>query len=164
MNIVFNEKQRFAQWWLWVLLLGIASIFVCGIYTQLIMGITFGDKPMSDSGLLVVSIAYFVFVYCFLSLSLKTTINNEGIKYQYFPFVNEQLKWSEIKKVELLNYGFVGWGIRYKPQYGTIYNVSGNKGLAIELNNGKKVLIGTQKEEELNFLLNSELLKQTLLK
>lgn len=164
MNIKFNEKQRFAQWWLWLLLLGIASIFVCGIYTQLIMGTAFGDKPMSDSGLVVVSIAYFIFVFCFLSMSLKTTINETGIKYQYFPFVNEQLKWNEIKKVELLTYGFVGWGIRYDSQYGTIYNVSGNKGLAIELNSGKKVLIGTKKEEELSHLLNSETIKEGLLK
>ena len=54
----------------------------------------------------------------------------------------------------MINYGFVGgWGIRLFTKYGTIYNTSGNKGLALELHDGKKLVIGTDKEEELkNFI------------
>ena len=48
-----------------------------------------------------------------------------------------------------MNYGFVGYGIRLGSKYGTVYNMKGNRGLAIELNNGKKFVIGTQKEMEL---------------
>ena len=61
------------------------------------------------------------------------------------------MSWKEIKKVEIVTYGFVGgWGIRLWTKYGTVYTIKGNKGLAIELLNGKKFLIGTQKETELN--------------
>ncbi len=44
-----------------------------------------------------------------------------------------------------------GWlGIWLFTKYGTVYNTRGNKGLALELKNGKKFLIGTQKMEELS--------------
>ena len=50
-----------------------------------------------------------------------------------------------------MNYGCVGgWGIRLWTKYGTIYNIKGNKGLAVKLLSGKKFLIGTQKGNELS--------------
>lgn len=68
----------------------------------------------------------------------------------FFPFVKKTTKWTDMKKAEVINYGFVGgWGIRLRTKYGTVYNIKGNKGLAIELLNGKKYLIGTQKETEM---------------
>ena len=72
----------------------------------------------------------------------------------FFPFTRIRVEWNEIKNAKVVNYGFVGgWGIRLWTQYGTVYNMKGNKGLAIELKTGKKFLIGTQKEVELdNFL------------
>jgi hypothetical protein len=60
--------------------------------------------------------------------------------------------WSEINKVEIISYGFVGYGWRL-TQYGTIYNIGGNMGLRLHLKSGKKVVLGTQKTKELaNFL------------
>ena len=50
-----------------------------------------------------------------------------------------------------VHYGFVGgWGIRFFTAYGTVYNMRGTKGLAINLEKGKKFLIGTQKPDLLN--------------
>jgi hypothetical protein len=89
------------------------------------------------------------------SMRLKTEIDQNHIKIHFYPLLKKQFKWSEIKHVEVVNYGFVGgWGVRFWPKYGTIYNIKGNKGLAIELLNGKKLVIGTQKESELNFFLD----------
>ena len=74
---------------------------------------------------------------------------------RFFPFVKKEFQWSEIQKSKVVNYGFVGgWGIRLFTKYGTVYNIRGNKGLAIELKNGKKYLIGTQKEEEMKKFIN----------
>ncbi|MBX2959059.1 MAG: hypothetical protein KF732_03800 [Flavobacteriales bacterium] len=48
----------------------------------------------------------------------------------------------------LTEYG--GWGIRLGLfGKGTAYNVSGNKGLQLEFTNNKKLLIGTNKPNEL---------------
>ena len=46
----------------------------------------------------------------------------------------------------ILEYG--GWGIRFGLK-GKAYNVSGNRGVQLELTNGKRLLIGSQRPEEL---------------
>ena len=83
-------------------------------------------------------------------LSLHTEIDEKEIRFKMFPFVNKTVSWDSIKSAEVINYGFVGgWGIRLFTKYGTVYNVSGKIGLALQLKNGKKLVIGTQKEDQL---------------
>jgi hypothetical protein len=72
---------------------------------------------------------------------------------RFVPFLKKNIKWNELKSMKIVNYGFVGYGIRLGSKYGTVYNINGNKGLAIELKNGKKFVIGTQNETELNSTL-----------
>ena len=151
MKTEFKEEQKFTQWWLWLILIPVGMLPIFGIYKQLILEEQFGDKPMSDLGLIVFSIFVFSFIGFFFIMKLKTSIDKNGIQMIFFPFRRIRVEWNEIKNMKVVNYGFVGgWGIRFWPKYGTIYNVKGNKGLAIELKNGKKFLIGTQKEAELN--------------
>jgi hypothetical protein len=150
MKIKFKEEQKFSQWWLWIIIVTIGIIPIYGIYKQLILGVKFGNNPMSDLGLIIFSIFIFALIWLFLIMKLKTTIDEHEIQMSFFPFVKKKINWSEIKKADVVNYGFVGgWGIRLWTKYGTVYNMKGNKGLAIELLNGKKILIGTQKEAEL---------------
>jgi TATA-box binding protein (TBP) (component of TFIID and TFIIIB) len=51
----------------------------------------------------------------------------------------------------LSEYG--GWGLRYSVNHGKAYNVSGNQGVQLFFTNGKKLLIGTQKPEEITAIL-----------
>ena len=155
MSIVFKETQKFSQWWLWLILIGIGILPILGIYKQLIIGEKFGDKPISDLGLIIFAVFVFSLIAMFWFMQLKTEIDQNGISMHFFPLVKKRVNWKEIKNAEIVNYGFVGgWGIRLGTQYGTVYNMKGNKGLAIELVNGKKFLIGTQKETELNKIVN----------
>lgn len=153
MNIDFKEEQKFTQWWLWIILIGIGIFPIFGIYKQLILGEKFGDKPMSDFGLILFCLFTFSIISMFGFMRLKTEIDQDEIRINFFPFVKKRINWKEIKSVEIVNYGFVGWGIRLWTKYGTVYNTNGNKGLAIELLNGKKFLIGTQKKNELNVVV-----------
>jgi hypothetical protein len=89
----------------------------------------------------------------FWFIRLITEIDKEEIRINFFPFVKKQISWKEIKSVEIVNYGFVGWGIRLWTKYGTVYNTKGNRGLAIELLNGEKYLIGTQRENEVKEMI-----------
>ncbi len=158
MKTTFKEEQKFTQWWLWGIIILIGVIPIIGIYKQLILGENFGNNPMSDRGLIVFSIFMFAFIVLFLLMKLTTTINKDEIQMSFFPFIKKNVKWSEIKKAKIVNYGFVGgWGIRLWTKYGTVYNIKGNKGLAIELLNGKKFLIGTQKEVELEEIIKSHI-------
>ena len=155
MKIEFKEEQKFTQWWLWIILIGIGLLPIFGIYKQLIIGEKFGTKPMSDIGLIFFAIFIFSLIALFWFMRLKTEIDKSGIKMSFFPFVKKKVNWNEIKSAKIVNYGFVGgWGIRLWTKYGTVYNMKGKIGLAIELNNGKIFLIGTQKETELNKVVN----------
>ena len=154
MSIVFKEKQKFSQWWLWLILIGIGILPILGIYKQLIIGEKFGDKPMSDLGLIIFAVFVFSLIAMFCFMQLKTEIDQNGISMHFFPLVKKRVNWKEIKNAEIVNYGFVGgWGIRLWTKYGTVYNMKGDKGLAIALTDGKKFLIGTQKPEELTAIL-----------
>jgi hypothetical protein len=150
MKTEFKEEQKFTQWWLWLLLIGIGILPIIGIYKQFIIGEDFGSKPMNDTGLIIFSLFVFGLIALFWCMRLKTEIDTKEIRMRFFPFAKKRIAWKDVKSSEVVNYGFVGgWGIRLWTSYGTVYNVKGDKGIAIELSNGKKLLIGTQKEAEL---------------
>ena len=75
---------------------------------------------------------------------------------KFYPFIQKEVKWEDIKKAEVIDYGFVGgWGIRLWTKYGTVYNVKGSKGLFIQKNDNKQFLIGSQRFEDLENLIKA---------
>ena len=154
MNTEFKEVQKFTQWWLWLIIIGIGMLPIYGIYKQFILGEKFGTNPMSNTGLVFFIIFVFGLIALFLLMKLKTEINENEVKIKFVPFITKSIKWNEIKNAEVINYGFVGWGIKIGTKYGTVYNTKGKIGLSIKLKNGKKLLIGTQKEAELKNVID----------
>ena len=163
MKIDFKEEQKFTQWWLWLILIGLGILLIFGIYKQLILGEKFGDNPMSDVGLIIFCVFIFGMIALFWFMRLKTEIDQNEIRMNFFPFEKKRINWKDVKNAKIVNYGFVGgWGIRLGTKYGTVYNMKGNKGLAIELLNGKKFVIGTQKETELNNIVEKASLQHRI--
>lgn len=161
MKILFKEKQKFTQWWIWAILIGLGILAGYGIFKQIFIGELFGDNPMSNSGLILFAL-FILGVICFVwYVSLTTEINDDEIKIRFTPFFSKEFRWNEIKSAKIINYGFVGYGIRVGSEQGTVYNVKGNKGLAIELNSGEKIVIGTQKETELNTIVKKYMTKNS---
>ncbi|MGY0391056.1 hypothetical protein ACW5R3_00680 [Bizionia sp. KMM 8389] len=157
--MIFKETQKFTQWWLWLILIPLAILPFYGLIKQLVYKTPFGDKPMSDLGLILFAFFMCAFLYFFWVLRLETTINKQGIVLHYFPFIKKETPWSDIKDLAVITYGFVGYGIRWGSIHGTVYNVKGQKGLLVTLKNGDSYVIGTQKESELKGILE----KQTLI-
>ncbi len=60
---------------------------------------------------------------------------------------------GDLKGYEVLTYSpikdYGGWGIRY-GRGGKAYNVRGNRGVQLQLANGQRLLIGSQRPEELS--------------
>lgn len=150
MEMKFEEKQRFTQWWLWVLLLVITCIPAYGIYKQILLGEQFGNNPITNLGLIILMLLMLAFIGLFWMMELRTRIDHEKIEIHFFPFAKKEIKWKDIAEAEVTNYGFAGgWGIRSGTKHGTVYNIKGEMGLAIQLKNGTKLCIGTQKEDQL---------------
>lgn len=144
MNKQFKEEQKYTQFWFWSILLGLYLLPVL-IYI---------NKGVEDSLWSVVFISTILLFV--LLIKLSTQIDASGIKMSFFPLLKKSIAWNEIKSVQVIDYGFVGgWGIRFYTDYGTVYNIRGRIGLWIELTNGKKFVIGTQKKEELKTVLNN---------
>jgi hypothetical protein len=151
----FKEVQKITQWWIWAILIGVAGIWVWGIIYQIVLGHQFGNKPLSNNGLLISAIIPFGMIGFFYLLKLKTEITSDGIDVKYFPIWSTRIKWDEIQKAEIIKYGFVGYGIRFSDNYGTVYNAKGDIGLLLQKKDGRKVLIGTQIPEQLTIVLNT---------
>ncbi len=148
MSILFKETQRFNQWWLWLILLGVGVIPIYGIYHQIILQQPFGEHPMPDTALITFAVFMLIFIIFFRLMQLKTTITNEHIEMHFQPFSKKRIPWNNVKSAEVIDYGFVGgWGIRIGTKYGTVYNIRGHQGLYIQLKNGRRFVIGTQKSE-----------------
>lgn len=170
-KILFQEKQKFTQWWLWLFLLGTTlSVSYYTVKSNTVSKIIENENlnPNPDSFTQVLREEYITFdlmtilllispllliVLLFLVLRLETIVSHDCVRMRYFPFLKRTFKWSNIESAEIIKYGFVGYGIRLSTKYGTMYNVKGSQGLALTLKNGKKYLIGTQKPEELQRLV-----------
>ena len=90
---------------------------------------------------------------------LITLYDEKGVSYQFIPFhwKIKTINWKDVKRAYIRKYRplseYGGWGIRYGFM-GKAYNISGNIGLQLELKNGKKILIGTRKPQEVENVLN----------
>lgn len=155
---LFTETQKFRQWWLWIIILSIDIMLLIAVYNQVFLEESLGDKPMSNTGLIVTSIVSILVTGLFLFLKLDTRIDTKGIYVRFFPIrvFFKFFAWDTINKAEvrqykaLLEYG--GWGIRYGN--GKALNVSGNMGLQLIFKNNNKLLIGTNKPDELENIIH----------
>jgi hypothetical protein len=127
-KILFEESQKFNQWWL-ILLLSIVTLVV---------------------------IVAFVFM---LSSKLETQIKDDGIYVRFYPRHKEykHYTWHELKAVYVRDYSpiteYGGWGLKGFGDDKAL-NVSGKVGLQLVFNDGKKLLIGTQRSKEMTEILS----------
>jgi hypothetical protein len=160
-EVLFSERQKFKLWWLLLILLSINGLFIFGIYTQVILGQQFGDKPMSNAGLLTITALFSLPTILIFTSRLDTIIKSDGIYVRFFPFhlSFKHYTWDSLTKSFVRTYSplteYGGWGLRvgFFGQ-GNALNVSGHEGLQLEFNDHKKLLIGTNKPAELTEILN----------
>jgi hypothetical protein len=154
-EIQFRETQRFNQWWLWLLLLGIKVRLIFEIFSEQ----QFGNNPMNNIELLIAIGIIIMVTTLFLTFRLDTKINNDGIFVRFFPIhiKFKHYSWYSLTKVFVRQYSpifeYGGWGLRGLFGNNSAYNISGDKGLQLEFTDGKKILIGTNKASELKEVL-----------
>ena len=144
---IFEETQYFRQIWLWILIIP-AMLLAC-IVPWVVPSKTEPVFPAIISTFICLAV-----LLLFYWLHLKTRITDEGIIFSFPPFLfrEKRIPFSDINKLEVIKYhpirDFGGWGIKWGLK-GRAYNVSGNMGLMIELKNGKHLLLGTNKADDL---------------
>jgi len=154
-DVLFREVQRFRQLWIWVFVGFLMVLSWYSFIQQIVCKVPFGTRPAPDLVVIGMWVLFgWVFPVLFYSAGLTTEVRGDGIHIRYVPF-HRKLRTMPLEAIQsyeartyrpLKEYG--GWGIRHGAG-GKAYNVSGNRGVQLVLLSGRKILLGSQKPEEL---------------
>ncbi len=154
-KVLFKEEQRFTQWWMW-LLLGCA--FLIPMLFILLELVNSDDKAEAFFLLFIITSVGLVFGWFLMRMKLNVEITQEEIRFRFAPVLSKwrNIKREDINRFEVRTYRAIaeygGWGIKGSRK-NKAYNVRGNIGLQLYLNDGKKLLLGTQKKQAINFAM-----------
>ncbi len=155
-QVFFSEMQRFKKWWVWLILLSMIGLYSYGVIRQVFTGQPFGQKPMSDS-ILLLTLGLILFMSILIyNIRLDTEIRKDGVHVRFFPFHLRYrfYTWDSIRHCQVRKYNAIieygGWGFRLGLLgKGKALSISGDHGLQLEFNDDKKLLIGTKKPKEM---------------
>jgi hypothetical protein len=162
-EIIYREEQRFALWLRVVLVLSMA--LAAGLSILPLTKIPAGQWRGNIGEIVLLFTAGVILPIgigiLFWLLKLETEVRPDGLYVRYFPF---HIKFKRFGADDLSEYyarkyrpiwEYGGWGIRYSFGKGKAYNVSGNKGVQLVFKSGKRLLIGSQRAEELEEAIGS---------
>ena len=153
-KISYREVQYFRQRLILLIALATAGFAWYGFILQIVLGQGFGTNPAPDWVMwliwLIVGIGLPLLIYM---AKLVIEVRRDYIFIQFVPFTSRKIGFDEIKHVKARTYNpireYGGWGIRWGFGKKRAYNISGNQGVGLTLNNGENILIGSQNPDEL---------------
>ena len=140
MKCLFEENQRFTQWWLWVILLSFPIV---------------SFWPYDDNTINRYHVLIGLVIPFFYTFQLRIKVSVDGLHYQFFPFhfKSHTIKIEDIEKFKAMEYSplkeYGGWGIKFGFK-GKAYNIRGNKGVKVFLKNNTNIMFGSQRHNELS--------------
>lgn len=159
---IYREIQKFNR-----VLLFFALFFVdaatIGVCVQLYFSGNFSNEKGMMNVIVVIALNILLCAFVtvlFIGMRLITEVRSDGVYIRFVPFhfKFQRIGFDTIKNCEartyrpLIEYG--GWGIRYRGFNSKAYNISGNRGVQLVLNNDKRILIGSQRSDELAAAIN----------
>lgn len=154
-QVIFRERQRFKQFWLWALILGIAATFWAGFIYQVVLGGAFGNRPVTDVQLsIMLALIGFGLPFFFYWMSMTTEVQTGVLFVRFKPFHLKPVRipLHTVRTYEKVTYNpisdYGGWGIRWGAK-GKAYSMSGREGVQLYFYNQKPLLIGSQRATEL---------------
>ena len=159
---VFEETQRFDQLWLKILMIAVATVqlgfIVVAVYTQFYRGIPFGGKPLPDGPLLITLVLMLLIgvllPLLILAVKLEVRLDPLQLRLRLWPFADKTLPLADIVSWQVRDYrplrDFGGWGMHYSFKLKAwAYNARGSRGVFLELKDGKKIMVGSQRADQL---------------
>ena len=162
-ELIYREEQRFSSWLRWLIALSMALAVPFSIFSLTKIPSEQGSSDILPILTLIIAgiCVPIAVALLFLLLKLETEVRSDGLYIRFFPahihfkrFGAEDLSEYYARRYKpLREYG--GWGIRCSLRKGKAYNVSGNKGVQLVFKSGKRLLIGSQRAEELEEAIRS---------
>ncbi|MGB3589092.1 MAG: hypothetical protein WBA23_21270 [Tunicatimonas sp.] len=154
----FTEVQRYRQTWLWVLLGVSLGTLIFLVFFHTLLSKTPVISWSSAPALLFIGAIWGGIVLLTYKAHLFVQIDDQGIKFQLFPFqwAVHSIDWADIDEMYIRKYDglaeYGGWGMRYGRK-GKAYTISGHSGVQLHLADDQQILIGTQRPAELEELI-----------
>ncbi len=150
----FTEQLAIRKLWIWAIVLPILAVLSYSVYTQLVLGVPFGTKPVSSIGLVIGWLVAFSTVLLIYLLKLKLNLDANTLQYNMLIFgINKKVAWTQIKSLELTTINaLTGYGYRLGNE-GVILNMGTPRGLKITDINGQTIVLSVKDISKLeNFL------------
>jgi hypothetical protein len=156
--VVFEEQQQFRQAWVWFAM-GIAlTLSLTPVVWQ---GLPWSGEwtPFVLYPWLIGSSAIIAATVLMYAATLRVMVDESSLWVSFLPLWRRHIALAQIVHAEVRTYRPLldtgGWGVHYSPTgAGWVFNVSGNRGVQVELTNGQKLLIGSNHPEELAGAIN----------
>jgi hypothetical protein len=142
---VFREEQYF-DWRVYALVALLEVITGLGLVGGHVWSLEYGLG-------LVVGLAFvFLVVLCLLYMTTEVSPANVGVWFGWVPVYRRIVSIGAIRSIEVVtyrpvDYGF--WGIRSGRDGEKVLTAQGNRGVRLELTDGTRLLIGSQRPEQL---------------
>ncbi len=152
----FHETQRMDQWWIILLIGSITAWMWWGFYQQIVLGKPFGNNPSPDWMMWLLAFGVGLVVPIgFAMMKLIIEVRSDRLYIRFYPITTREIMFSDIASFQSRLYApireYGGWGIRglTLKSHKMAYNTKGNWGVDVELKDGRFVMLGSQKANEL---------------
>ena len=158
-QVFFREEQSFRQRWVWAIVL-LPLLSVTSALVWLVLFKPPGSVPpqllRSLDAISLVLLAIALWLY---KLRLVTEVR-AGCLVLHFQWLwrRRWIPFTDIQSYNVVTYRpiaeYGGWGIRYGAAGDKAYNVSGTRGVRLQFTDGGRLLIGSERPEELALALD----------
>jgi hypothetical protein len=151
---IFSETQRLRAWFVYVPPLVVTGYVWYMFVNQVVKGIPQGSHPIPNWLAWVFALVFGFGFPAFLAvLRLLTEVGDGELRIRLIPFRARVIPLKDIESAEVRWYSamreFGGWGIKVSREGARAYTATGNNGVQLTLVDGRQVLVGSQKSEEL---------------
>jgi hypothetical protein len=155
--VVYREEQNFA-WWVYVIVglveaLGWMTLF---LLLQNVRNLTSPESIPALAAMLFTGVVLVVPLFLLVGLLRMTTEVRLGdllVWFGWLPIYRRVVSIVDIQRVEVVNYrplaDFGGWGIRRGRDGIRLLSARGTRGVRLDLTDGSRMIIGSQRPEEL---------------
>lgn len=157
-EVLFRERQRFPLGARAIALAmpPAALLFLC--LRQLVWHHPWGNPPMSNGGIVFLTVLVFLVFLRLISVHLRTELTPERLSVAMKGlFRRTRIPLVDVVKAEAVDYDaaaeYGGYGIRDGPR-GKAYIATGARAVQLWLRDGREFLIGSQRPEELARTIN----------
>lgn len=158
---MFQETQRFDQWWLRLLFLGLNVLFAFGTW-QRMPGTGHESNDLPPVAVVVLWLVVAALTLAFFRTRLYTRVDATGVHVRFAPWQRkgQHIPWAEIQGYRVRRYrplvDLGGWGWR-RSLNGRLegYTTRGDQALELDLGQRRSLLIGTRRPEELAAVLQA---------